>query len=152
MWAITAGFFFGWLASPSRATNAPAVDRACQQFPAPSGHRMKIQPEKLRQFPIAPMTQLMRLQPGIETPLALIQQTVEQKDGGFQFWQRCRRQQRFLDRPTHRSRFPLQALLPLARGLPGQVHIDTADLPSLNSLLPVKMQQRLFRLDVQECF
>src|SRR6516164_7609648 len=43
------------------------------------------------------MTQLMRLQPGIETPLPLIQQTVEQKDGGFQFWQRCRRQQRFLD-------------------------------------------------------
>jgi len=43
-------------------------------------------------------------------------------------------------------------LLPLARGLPGQIHIDTADLPSLNSLLPVKMQQRLVRLDVQEYF
>jgi len=43
-------------------------------------------------------------------------------------------------------------LLPLARGLPGQVHVDTADLPSLNSALPVKVEQRLFRLDVQERF
>jgi hypothetical protein len=46
---------------------------------------MRIEVEKVGQLAVAATAQLEGLQPGIEAALLLIEQTVEQQNGGFDF-------------------------------------------------------------------
>src|SRR5205807_5283442 len=119
MRAITAGFFFRCLASASRSANSLPFDLSAQQLPPSFGHRVDIDSQKLRDLAVAALAYFVGLQAGVETPLPLIQQAVEQNDGGFQFRRRLRPQSRLLHFPSRRPSFAPQALFPLPRRSPG---------------------------------
>lgn len=65
--------------------NTIALDFLRQQLASSASDGVRIEPQQLGQMAIAAVTEFERLQPCIQTPLPLIEQTVEQDNGRFEF-------------------------------------------------------------------
>ncbi len=78
-------FFFQRLAAPADFADAAGFDITVQQLASSAGDGVRVQAEKLRQLPIAAVSQLEGFDSGIEATLLFIQQAIEQQDGRLEF-------------------------------------------------------------------
>src|SRR5215467_8112650 len=79
-------FFFRRLASATGAARTPGGRYILiQQLLTAAGNRVRIQAEKLGQCGVAAMPEFDGFETGEEATLLLVQQTVEQKNGGLEF-------------------------------------------------------------------
>ena len=85
MASTISGVFFHRLAPAASSAHAVHFHVLSQQLLSSPGHGVRIEIEEVGQLAIATTAQLQRLQSDIQTALLLIQQAVEQEDGGFQF-------------------------------------------------------------------
>ena len=58
-------FFFHCLAAPALAAHPLRVNVAAEQLATPPGHGVHVQPQQVGDFPIPPMAEFLRLEPGI---------------------------------------------------------------------------------------
>jgi hypothetical protein len=64
------------------------LDILIQQLSAPAGDRVRIEAKELGQHAVATVAELHGFQTGVQAALLLVQQTVEQDDGGFHLVER----------------------------------------------------------------
>ena len=88
MAVITSGVFFHRFASGAGLSDAADCDILIQQLPAATGDSVRIEVKKFTQHAVAAMAELHGFQAGVQAALLLVQQTVEQDDGGFHFFGR----------------------------------------------------------------
>ena len=79
------GVVFKRLAAPADFADAAGFDSTLQQLAPSAGDGVRVQAEKLRQLPLAAVSQLEGFDGGIEATLLFIQQAVEQQDGRWEF-------------------------------------------------------------------
>src|SRR5262245_56704205 len=79
------GFFFGWLASAAGTAGAPRRHIPIEQLLTAASYGVRIQAEEAGQSRVAAVAQFDGFQAGEKAALLLVQQTVEQQDGGLEF-------------------------------------------------------------------
>jgi hypothetical protein len=144
MASITAGFFFCCLAPASGLAHALPGHLSPQQLPPSAGHRVHVQSQKLCDLVVAAIAYFVSLQPCIETPLPLIQQTVKQNDRCLQFRRQLGPHRRLLDLLGCGSSFPLQPLFPFPLRLLSEVDVHPSYHASLHLFVLIKLEQGLF--------
>ena len=105
---------------------------------------MHVQSQKLGDLVVAAIAYFVSLQPCVETPLPLIQQTVKQNDRCFEFRRQLGPDRRLLDLLSCWSNFPLQPLFPFPLRLPSEVDVHTSYPASLHPFVLIKLEQGLF--------
>ena len=85
MASITSGVFFHRLAPGTGLSDAADLDILIQQLAAAAGDGVRIEAKKFGQHAVAAVAELQGFQTGVQAALLLVQQTVEQDDGGFHF-------------------------------------------------------------------
>ena len=150
MRARTSGVFFHRLAPRPGPADPPQLDIALEQLAASAGHRPHIESEQIRNLAMAPVAHLQRLEPRVEAPLLLVEQTEEQHDGGLELvGQHLRLGQPTAQVGCGRSCASRQQLLALHRGVPGAVQVLRAELLAAETTVAGQMAQRVLGGDVQ---
>src|SRR5205807_8602542 len=147
---ITAGFFFYCFAPTPGLAHALPLHLPSQQLPPSTGHRVHVQSQKLCDLPVAAVAYFVGLQPCIETPLPLIQQTVKQNDRRFQFRRQLGLHRRFLNLLGCWPSFPPQALFPFPLRLRREVDVHICYHASVHPMVLIKLEQGLFDFHTQE--
>jgi hypothetical protein len=83
MASITAGVFFHRFAPGAGLAYPADLNILIQQLAAAAGDGVRIEAQKFGQHGVAAVAQFHRFQTGIQAALLLVQQTVEQDNGGF---------------------------------------------------------------------
>lgn len=110
---------------------------------------MRIEVEEVGQLAIAATAQLERLQSDIQAALLLVQQAVEQEDGGFQFFLRDLQQGRIHHRGDGFHGAARKELPLLEGGVEGHVEVQPGDDLAGNSALLSQLMQCVLHFDVQ---
>ena len=85
MASITSGVFFPPLYVRRRTVGSADLDILIQQLAAAAGDGVRIEAQKFGQHAVAAVAEFHGFQTGVQAALLLVQQTVEQDDGGFHF-------------------------------------------------------------------
>jgi hypothetical protein len=85
MASITSGVFFHRFTSGTGLSDAADCNILIQQLAAAAGDGVGIEAQKFGQQTVAAVAELHGFQAGVQAALLLVQQTVEQDDGGFHF-------------------------------------------------------------------
>lgn len=120
-----------------------------QELMAAAGDGVGIQAEEAGQQRIAAPPELDRLQAGVETPLLLIQQAVEQQDGGLEFIGRDLESRRIGDDRDCCSGSSCQDLVAADGGIDRRVQIQARDLLSAQAALLKQVAQGVLHFSVQ---
>ena len=80
---ITSGVFLHRLAPGAWLSDPADLDILIQQLSAAAGDGVRIEAKKFGQHAVAAVAELHGFQTGVQAALLLVQQTVEQDDGGF---------------------------------------------------------------------
>jgi hypothetical protein len=109
---------------------------------------MRIEVEKVGQLAIAATAQLERFQAGIEAALLLIEQTVEQEDGGFHFPGGNLQQGRIHPGGQELHGTACQELASLDGWVHGHIEVSAGNDLAGNSPLLGQLMQRILLFDV----
>ena len=147
---MTSGVFFRRRAAGAGAADPARLDLTGQQLAAAPGHRARIHAQQLGDRDIPAVTDLGRLQPGVESALPLVEQAAEQHDRSLQLvWhyphppaQAQRRRLRIIDGARGE-------LATAGRRVAGQVDIATGDALPRHSPGPHQAQQCLLAVHLQ---
>ena len=85
MASITSGVFFHRFTSGAGLPDPADLDILIQQLAAAAGDGVGIEAQEFGQHAVATVAKSHGFQAGIQAALLLVQQTVEQDDGGFHF-------------------------------------------------------------------
>ena len=83
MASITSGVFFHRFAPGAGLSDPADLDILIQQLVAAAGDGVRIEAKKFGQQAVAAVAEFHGFQAGVQAALLLVQQTVEQDDGGF---------------------------------------------------------------------
>ena len=110
---------------------------------------MRIEIEEVGQLAIAPTTQLQRLQAGIQAALLLVQQAVEEENGGFQLLLRDLQHRGVRHGGDGSQGAASQSLAPLKGAVRGRVKVPTRNDLASHATLLSQLQQCVLHFDVQ---
>ena len=82
---IISGVFFPWNASATLSAGSAGSDVAVEQLLTATGYGMSIQIEQVRQKGVTASGKFDGFQSGLNAPLLLVQEAVEQQDRSFHF-------------------------------------------------------------------
>ena len=85
MTSIISGVFFRLNASATLSASAAGGDVLIEQLLASAGNRVRFQSEEVGQESISATAKFDGFQTRIETPLLLVEQTIEEQNGGLEF-------------------------------------------------------------------
>jgi len=112
-------------------------------------YRVRIEVEEVGQLMVAATAQFQRLQSGIQTALLLVQQTVEQKNGGFQFLLGDRQHRRIGYGGECFHGAAGQSLPSLDGRVSGGVQVQTGNHLASHAALLSQLMQCILHFDVQ---
>ena len=115
-----------------------------------TGHGVWIQVEEVGQLTIATPAQFERLQSGIQTALLLVQQTVEQQDGGLHFLRRDLQHRGIHHGGQELHGTARQQLPPLDGRIGSRVQIPAGNDLTRNPPLLSQLMQSILHFDVQQ--
>ena len=81
---MTSGVFLSRVPAAAATANSVGFDIATEQLTAPSSHSTGVHVQQPGDLGVSAVADLHRLEPGIEAPLAFVEQTVEQHNRGFE--------------------------------------------------------------------
>lgn len=147
---MTSGVFLSRLAACSGTADALGLDVAGQQLAPAPGHGAGVDAQQPGDLGVAAVADLEGFQPGVEAPLALIEQAVEQHDGGLELVG----ERSYTSTQPERRGFGVIDLsgrqLGSASGAVGHIHVATGELLSGQASRPCQRDQGLFAVHVQD--
>jgi hypothetical protein len=151
MVAITSGVFLDRVPTSAAAPHPLDLDIAAEQLTAPPGHSARVHLQKLGDLRVSTVADLHRLKSGVQATLALIEEAVEQHDGGPQFIGKntepgTEAKPRRLG-VVHRAR---GKLVLADRGLGSQIQVATGHRGPGQTPGPDQSEQGLLGLDVKD--
>jgi hypothetical protein len=81
---MSSGVFLSRVPAAAGAPHPVGRHVAGEQLPPSPGHGGGVHTQKLCDLGVPAMADLERLQPGVQPPLAFVEEAVEQHDGGFE--------------------------------------------------------------------
>jgi len=150
MASITSGVFFHRFAPGAGVSDSTDLDILIQQLAAAAGDGVRIEAEKFSQHAVATVAEFHGFQTGIQAALLLIQQAIEQDNGGFHLIGRHFQTGGIDNRGNGLNAAPCQALSLAGDWIDGRIEEQAGDQLPGDPLLLDKVAQDVLRSNVED--